>query len=736
MRAASRQVLLVTTALAAGLLPPRGWSQAASQGAPGAPTDIGAVQAAGGAAQTATQAPATAAEIAPSHPPLGASQPTSVVGPNYIQNTILPQQNYDEIIKFTPSVQNVAPVGPGLQQNFAETIRGFNYTQYNTIFDGIPIPGTPSTFAPETEAYFTGHDIGSVSIDRGPGTAFTIGNATFGGTVSLTSKSPLNTVTINPYGTYGSYGTRLYGIEGDTGSVAGGARAFIDLSKLESNGFLSGTATQRRNGFAKIEVPLNSSTVLTFVGMANNSRTNVPYGASIAQMQQFGYNYDLSSNPHSQAFTGYNVNEYTTDFEYVGIRSTLPDGWTLDDKAYTASYYKRGVQGADPNGSTPNLSGNYYVNGVRTNLTGDVPGYPNKNDFRDWGDLFRASKDTAFGQLRAGFWFDYVAGDTYRVTADLSRGLIPYATSATGSPYSYLYRDTITTVQPYVEFAWKPLPGLTITPGVKYTSFTRALDAAINNSTKKPADFHATYNKAQPAVDAHYVIAPGWVAYAQVAKGFLGPPLNVLFTTNPVNVSPEETWNYQIGTTYQATQFSLGADLYYIDFSNLISSSTVAGTTIYGNGGGAIYKGVEVEGTYQLRRGIAFYANGSLNDGDYKGRDVAIQLVPRQTAAIGPIFQRYGLYASLLAKYIGPQYLVDNTGTKDQFPIKSYADADLTLGYTLPVPGKRAFTARLNVFNLFDEHALTGLIGQAANGTALYSVLPGRSVFFTLSAAL
>ncbi len=737
MRAATRQVLLITTALAAGLLPPRGWSEPPSDGA----TDIGAVQASGGGA-SAIPAPGTAAEVAPSRQPLSASQPTSVVGPNYIQNSVMPQQNYDEIIKFTPSVQNVAPAGPGLQQNFAETIRGFNYTQFNTTFDGIPIPGSPSNFAPQTEAYFTAHDIGSVAVDRGPGTASTIGDATFGGTVAITSKSPLNTVTINPYGTYGSYATRLYGIEGDTGvvggaSAAGGARAFIDLSNLESNGFLSGTASKRRNGFAKIEVPLGSNTVLTFVGMADNSRTHTPYGSSAAQIARYGYNYGLSGDPRSQAFTGYNVDVYTTDFEYVGLRSVLGDGWTLDDKAYTASYYKRGVRGVDPNGSTPNLNGTYYLGGVRTLLSNDVPGYPNKNDFRDWGNLFRVTKDTALGQLRAGLWFDYVAADAYRVSADLSRGLTPYTTSAAGSPYSYKYRDYVTTVQPYLEFAWKPLPNLTVTPGVKYTSFTRVLDAAVNNSTKLPADFHATYDKLQPAVDARYVIQPGWTAYAQAAKGFLGPPLNVLFTTKPQGLNPQETWNYQVGSAYQTSRLSLGADLYYIDFSNLITSSTVAGTTIYANGGGAIYKGIELEGTYQVRDGLALYANGTLNDGDYKDRNVAIQLVPRRTGAVGPIFQRSGLYASLLAKYVGPQYLQDNAGTADQFPIKSYTDADLALGYTLPVQGGRAFNARLNVFNLFDEHALTGLLGTAANGvTPLYGVLPGRSFFFTLSAAL
>jgi iron complex outermembrane receptor protein len=733
MLKATRTPLLVTTALAAAALaqPSRG------QSAPGASTDIGTVQAGGGAG--GSTAPGTAAAVAPSRPPLSASQPTSVVGPGYIQNNVLPLQNYDEIIKFTPSVQNVAPVGPGLQQNFAETIRGFNYTQFNTLFDGIPIPGSPSNFAPQTEAYFTAHDIGSVEVDRGPGTASTIGYATFGGTVAITSKSPLDTVTINPYGTYGSFATRAYGVEADSGAVgaANGARGYIDLQRDEADGFLSGTRSERRNGFAKVEVPLGTSTVLTVVCMANNSRTHTPYGASLAEIQKYGYNYGLSGNPRSQGFSGYNVDVYTTDFEYVGVRSALGDGWSLDDKAYTASYYKRGVRGVDPNGSTPNLgAGPYYINGVRTVLTGDVPGYPNKNDFRDWGNLLRITKDTAYGQLRAGLWFDYVAADAYRVTADLSRGDVPYTTTAAGSPFSYKYRDTVTTVQPYAEFAWKPLPGLTITPGLKYTSFTRALDAAINNITKLPAKFNETYAKLQPAVDARYVIQPGWIAYAQVAKGFLGPSLNVLFTTKPQGLSPQETWNYQVGTAYQKGRLSLGADLYYIDFSNLITSQTVAGTAIYANGGGAIYQGIEVEGTVQVGGGLALYANGSLNDGEYKGRDVAIQLVPRRIAAAGPIYQRNGFYASLLAKYVGPQYLLDNAGTANQDPIKSYEDADLALGYTLPVPGNRAFNARFNVFNLFDRHALTGLLGSAANGTPLYAVLPGRSFFFTLSAAL
>ena len=185
----------LTVALAAALAAPAA-GQTAGDAAPPAPAprDIGTVNATGaGNSLTARPAPGTAADIAPSRAPLAASQPTSVVSLTSIHENITPTDNYDRIIQFTPSVQNVEPVGAGLQQNYQQTIRGFQYTQFNTTFDGIVLPGQPTNFAPQSASYFLAHDIGSVQVDRGPGTASTLGYATFGGTVAITSTTPSNT---------------------------------------------------------------------------------------------------------------------------------------------------------------------------------------------------------------------------------------------------------------------------------------------------------------------------------------------------------------------------------------------------------------------------------------------------------------------------------------------------------------------------------------------------------------
>jgi len=290
--------------------------------APGAdapqPTDIGTVSATGaGTPLTAPPTPGTAAYVAPSRAPLDAAQPTSLIGPRFIDRAVIPTQNYDSIIKFSPSVQNIEPVGPGLQQNFYQTIRGFSYRQFNSTFDGIVIPGTISSFSPQSAIYFMAHDIGAVEVDRGPGTASTIGYATFGGTVAIRSKPPLDTLTVNPYATVGSFNSSLRGVQVDTGLMPrlGGARGFLDLEALDSDGYLTGTSTRRRNAFGKFEAPVGESTLLTFVGLYNLSTNHTPIGATLDEIRRFGANYGLNGDRNSQAFRDYNFDRYSTDFE-------------------------------------------------------------------------------------------------------------------------------------------------------------------------------------------------------------------------------------------------------------------------------------------------------------------------------------------------------------------------------------------------------------------------------------
>ncbi len=728
-----------------------------------APTNLGTVNAGGIALSPSLPAdtgpfqpppPNSAAALAPSHAPLEAAQPTSVVSKSFIDNSTIPSQNYDELVKFTPSLMNIQPAGPVSQQNYGESIRGFQYNQFNTTFDNLVLPGTISNFAPQSATYFTSHDLGSLTVDRGPGTASTIGYATFGGTLALYSKQPLDQFGAQAYSTFGSFGEQLYGIEVDSGAVPelNGGRGFIDLSRLQTGSYLTYVTTNRDNAFGKWEQPIGDNTLVTFVGMYNDSTGDTAYGSTLAQIQKYGPDYGLNNNPESQAFHGYNFDRYDTDFEYIRVESNLGDGWTFQETPYTDSYFRSGTEGTDPNGTTPNIEPGgtkAYIGGIRIHPEDDVPGVSKHNDFRDWGSVTRLTKDTPWGQLRVGTWFDYVSNGVYRTRIDFTDDDTGYATKATGSTFNQQYHDRLVTAQPYVEFAWTPLPGLTITPGVKYTSITRELDAGILGSTP-PGETNATYNKAQWSVDAHYKITPDWVAYAQAAKGFLAPPLSTLETAVPATIQPEETTNYQLGTTYQRDRLTVSGDGYYIPFSNYIASITEPAGTLYFDEGNALYRGLEAEATYKIGYGFSLTGNGSLNDARYTN-GVHIYQAPQNTAAGGVIYSRDStlrdhdnIYASLLVKEIGKQYgLNGQTATGKptvSIPIQPYQTLDFAIGYTLPftgpVLGKHKVRVALNLYNLINDHSIIGYAGATAAGTPLFWTDPGFSGFVSLSVSL
>lgn len=731
----------------------RAYAQAAQPGASGSgATDLGSVQTSApgdSSGNTAGRAPDTALAVAPGHVPIDAEQPSDVVSHRFLQNDVIPTENFNDVVRLTPSAMDIDPVGPGLQQNFGQSIRGFQYTQFDNDFDGIEIPNSPSNYSPQTAAYFMQHDIGTITVDRGPGTASTIGLATFGGTVSITSRTPSSTVQLNPYATSGSFGTRLFGLDLESGAVASlnGGRGYIDLSREEARGALTGVSTERRNGFVRWDQPIGERTLVTFVEVANNSDTHTPYGTPMVSMQKYGRDYALNNDPTSGAFAGYNRDNYTTDLGYVRVQHDFGGGLQLDERAYTSGFYHRGTLATDPTGLSPNLSGSVLIGGQRVNVTGDVPGYAVHNDYRAFGTVTRLTQDTLWGQARAGIWVERDGNSVDRARIDLSRDGVVYQASAAASPYQYQYYDSFLAVQPYVEVAWTPLPGLTVTPGVKYSSFTRTLDASVNRTTGLPARYNATYNKALPEIAANYVISPGFSAYAQVARGFLAPALNVFYVTQLSSVLPETTTNYQVGTVLNRGWLNANADLYYITLDNFLQSTSVGQVTLFSNNGGAVYKGAEIEATAKLGRGVSLYANGSLNSSAYTGNGNTLAQTPRRTGAAGVIYDHAKLlrprdegYALLVAKNVGPQYGLDTNavGKQDQFPIKSYNTVDLTLGYVFPLSATRRARFGVQVANLLNDRSLIAYNGLSSGAAALplYFVNASRSVFFSVSAAL
>jgi iron complex outermembrane receptor protein len=684
---------------------------------------------------------------APTQADLTITQPQSVIGLDWISNHVAPTADYATIAAIAPGVTNVSTAGPGLGESKQMTLRGFNDNQYNVTYDGIPF-GDTNDFSHHTSSYFPAKMIGQVLIDRGPGSASTIGEATFGGTVALSSKDPLDSFSFIPTQSFGSYGTSLTHLEVNTGRMddLGGGKLIASAQYISTDTAKTDGDTSRKTGYIKYVQPIGTGTEITFLSNYNYIRFNNPDLSSLTlkQIAQLGRNFGLNNDPTSTNCACYNFQTKQTDLEYLGVHSALSETWSLDNKVYTYAY--------------DNTSHESPYVGTKASPT-NMGGYIKINNYRAWGDTFALVHADDYGQFRTGGWYEYTNNQRSSVAVDYGRDQaidvkagqpLQGSFNAKGvysGPYKYTMKDQLHTGQLYAEYEWHPINDLSITPGVKYLDISRDIEAPINQTTKTPLRYSQTWDKTLGYLTANYLLRDDWSIYATAAQGFLTPNLNEFYVPDPSfnKAHPEQTMNYQFGSVYKTDRFNADADVYFINFKNYAFSTTIPGTTdaVYYVAKGAYIKGIEAEMTYYVGAGTSVFANGSLQDATFKGSRLDIPNVPDRTAAIGVLYENDGFFASLFDKYAGSQKAYNSSFTPDQassvtstISTGGFWQAAMSVGYGQNLSGSviKSYKVRLQVDNLFDAHNL--VINSVSGSTGSYYVLPGRSWFASVSLAL
>lgn len=707
---------------------------------------------------------ATAAQAAPTQASLDAEEPQSIISEHYIENNLTPAANYTDIINIAPSVSDTTPNGRGLAESLSLSIRGFQDGQFNVTFDGIPW-NDANDFTHHSTSYFTADTIGNVTVDRGPGTAAQVGNATFGGTVALQSKDPMQQHNVEPALALGTFHSQDYSVQIDTGALpaANGGRGMLALTSINSDGAMSNNGLQRKNAFLKYVQPVSADTTVTGVAMYNTLHQNVSqFGTTLSNMALYGPSYSLSNIVSSDSYYGFNFDDIHTDFEYLNLK-TRWGGVRLDEKVYTYGYYHKINETNDPSlacGSLGLYTGTLTVTSptassnpcdpAQVTVTGsmpapftnnyDVTGQKGYNNYRSWGDTLRLEGDVGPGTLRGGLWVDYQWNDRALWDVDWTLGgiLMPIASgpNADANGFQRDMHDTLLTLSPFVEYEWHPVQDLTVTPGVRYSSFRRDLNAPVDQGTLLPLDYSHTWNMPLPSIYVNYHITPSWSAYAQYARGFLAPNLNLLYKSSQSAASqftPENTNNLQAGTTWKIQRVTLAADLYRIRFNNFVSTGGGGAYLVAEHGGSAIFQGEEFEGTVVLGYGFSIYANASHNAATYDDGSPVLN-APNGTDVLGLIYDRGPLYASFLSKRVGSQW---QSGIAGNESVGAYTVNDLAIAYTLANPGGGAkdVKIRFSVSNLANNRALYYLYGSNLIGTQdAWMTLPGRAYMVGLAA--
>jgi len=759
-----------------------------------------------------------AADAAPVKSSLKATEPEAVITRKFIEESTPRIGDFTTTAMLAPSMAGVPNAnGPGATDGAKITMRGFQDGEFNITYDGIAWGDTngPSHHA---NSFFPNSTIGGVVIDRGPGTAVDLGQASFGGSLNLFSLPFEDKFTVRQTLTAASFGT----VQGVTTLATGPMKNLHDLNvvtnfmEYKTDGYLTNSPSAGQNQFIKATLPITSKWSTTFLFTRNDDNYNQADNgfSTVAQTEAYGKRFALSNDPTLPTFKDYNYTKKQTDFEYLKLNGDLGRGLTVEDTVYSYWYTNKTIAANNNNAdatintvANPNAqaqanvvvinqpavypaAGKSYVSGAAKGVTvtnAGIPGYLKRNEYRVTGDQFKAVQNFDFGTLTVGGMYEIAKTKRYRFDIDLVTNLPDYRESAAKyagpspcgglpiqasngaceEPLNVAYNEYSGwhQYQGFAQFEWRPIENLTITPGVKYVNFKLYVHApalAVKSSIQ-PSYTENTYTKTLPFLTANYRVQPNLSVYAQYAQGFLVPNISAFYVNTPLAkpVVPQESTSYQVGTVWNAGKFTLDADVYYIDFKHKIQTLTDPTTseTYETNLGGAVYRGIEGQGTYVLDYGFSVFGNASYNQArgnndplDPGYNDHQLAKAPLWTAAWGVRHAKTGLVLSgdeivtnLTTKIVGPQDLTAASGaTPPTAHIKAFSNSDLTTTYRWG-----HYSLEAQVINIGDRTSVIAAKGSAflpgsttlartvatGGGANTFSYQAGRSYQLTLKLA-
>jgi iron complex outermembrane receptor protein len=724
-----------------------------------------------------------AADVAPVKSSLGATEPEALITRKEIEEVAPRVGDYTTTAVLAPSMASTPnPNGPGSTDGAKLSLRGFTDGNFNVTYDGIAW-GDANGPTHHANSFFPSSTIGAVIIERGPGNATELGQANFGGQVNLYSLpfedkfSVRQTATTASFNTWQSVST----IASGPIKQAHDLNLVVNYMQYGTNGYLTNSPSNGKNIFAKATLPVNDKLTLTglytwnfdFYNQGDSNST-----ASVAQTSVYGKRFALSNDPTQQTFSGYNYTNKKTDFAYFIVDYNFGDGFKFKNTDYTYAYsnytYAANDATADPSltivtGSSAALTKADMVtpvSGSKTTVYG-LPGYLKRNQYRVVGDIARFDKEFSFGTATVGALYEFTNTERSKFDINLltnqpdyrekqsanlptgttcaAVGLAKLASGSCANPlnvnnneYSGWHQYQI-----FLQFEWRPIDKLRITPGFKYVNFDLFVHAPSDATVLQPVFISQDYTKPLPFLTANYRIASNWSVYAEYAQGFLVPNVSAFNVAVPgQGLVPQQSTNYQLGTVFSAGKLSVDADVYHIDFLHKLQSQTITDPTsplfneqIETNNGNATFDGWEGQATYVLPKGFSLFGNYSRNNAVAKNDGVLPlndgQQIPgaaRWTAAAGlrSEWHDVGISGSRLVmnvtdKWIGPQTV--NPATATTLPggtIKTFSDINFSGTYTW-----KNYSLEGQVLNLANSTGITGVKGKTyIPGTLTLSQAP------------
>lgn len=445
-------------------------------------------------------------------------EPQAIVSRSIIEDSVPATADFSDVILLTPGASGTSNGGgPGLSES-KTVLRGFQDGFFNITYDGVPF-GDSNDPTHHSTAYFPDGTYERIIVDRGPGSATDLGQASFGGNVHLISREASDKRFVEAQGVYGSYETYLGRLTLNSGRLdkLGGLKIIAVGEYKDTQTALTGSNAWFVNGFVKVEKPLGDNAKFTFLtsynqdfyrqsdnngvtctGSVKAAAAGGPYPQTDGnncnagtQVALYGKGFGLvdfskpafANAPFAYLSNQFNWTNKTTDFEIARLQWNITDNLTFDNKWYTF-FYKNFTVSAEAataqctgtltqttcGGLSTKLQGAGPGGSGGASVAGDIPGYTKVNQYRNYGDILELTLKTGIGIAHVGAWFEQSNSHRYRYDYDFTKGIASGALSSLNFDFAglakvYNFKETNKAIN--VQLNGQPVPAY-----VNYDEYT------------------------------------------------------------------------------------------------------------------------------------------------------------------------------------------------------------------------------------------------------------------------
>lgn len=629
------------------------------------------------------------------------------------------------LLAATPSLITTSDAGGGMGYT-SMRVRGTDGTRINVTVNGVPINNPESHRVYWVNMPDLASSLKDIQVQRGAGTS-TNGSAAFGASVNMLTDLPSDEAYANLSGAYGSYNSHREALRVGSGLIKDHWSFDARISHLGSDGYIDRATSDLWSYFGQAAYTSPSTTV-RLVAFGGKEETYMAWDyASKEDMEKYGRRYNpcglYIDSDGNRAFYPDQKDRYTQHHFQLLLYQRLTDALRLN----VALHYTKDF--------------GYYTQ-LKTNrtlveyglhpFTGEDGQTVKKSDLvrekylanRFGGGTFSLNYNKNNLDVVLGGGINRFDGDHY--------GFVTWVRNYVGpiDPkqryYDFTGRKTDANI--YLRGNYDLTSNLSVFADLQMRHIHYTIDGGADYwdyelNAPAPLAFCRNWNFFNPKAginferDAHRAFASWSVAHKEPTAD------------NFVNAKPHEyptaerLFDYELGYTYSHRLFTLGVNLYYMDYRNqlvLTGQLSDTGNPQSTNVHSSYRMGVEFQSMLKPVKWFDWQLNFTLSRNRIKDfvemiyedewdnpiaipcGDTPIAFSPDFTLHNAFNFNVAGFDASLETQYVGRQFMNNARSAEAELP--SYCVSNLHLGYTFRnILSVKSMRVGLSVYNLFNK---------------------------------